>query len=463
MCHYKFPLTLICIALAGCNSSTTDQTESEVDYEYGTKTAYSVQQDLQTYEIAPDGYRAVYTQMLARHGSRVLSSRKYDDLSMQVWELAEADGALTELGKTLGPEIQRMMAANEKLGYGNLSSLGIQEHDDLAQRLAARHSDLWDTAVLNDLKVVFEDSGKDRAIDSGTTFSDSFKSALPEVAPLVNESVTNKPHLYFHKEDANDYYQDYINNDPELLGKINELMELPRTKEVVTSVLSRIYTPEFIDRLAAGEFELENINEDGEPGGTFVRNDVDAALMLYNLFIITSGMKHEAGDTPWKFKDFITQAESSWLAYVDDGNTFYEKGPSFDDTDITYRMANILVDDFFDEVENVGNNTNTNIAKLRFAHAEAVMPFAAALQLEGSEHAVSSDSLYSRSDNDWRGAWVSPLTANIQWDVYSDTANTVLVTMFYNEKQINFKSDCVSYADSNYYYEINELKRCFDR
>lgn len=465
MSNYKFPMTIICLALAGCNSlnNTTSTADPLPVYEYGTKSVYNARQDLQSYETAPEGYHAVYTEMVARHGSRGLSSRKYDDLSLQVWQLAEAESALTELGKTLGPEIERMMAANATLGYGNLSKQGEKEHHDLAARMVTRNANIWSLAVSKDLHVVFEHSKKQRAIDSAQSFSDSLKAAQPDLAPLIDDAIANKAQLYFHKEDINQDYQDYKDNDPELLAKIDALMQLPRTKEVVRSVLERIYSSAFVDRLAKGDFILENIDEDGNKGGTFIRNEVDAALMLFNLYLISPGLQYEAGSQAWQFDNFITPEESAWLSYVMDGEDFYEKGPSFNDTNITYHMASVLVDDFFNEAENVANGSNSDIAKFRFAHAETIIPFAAELKLQGSEQGVSRDTLYSQSNNPWRGSWVAPYSANIQWDLYRDSADGTLVTMFYNEKQIKFMTGCVPYGNSDYYYQLDELKRCYNR
>ncbi len=44
------------------------------NFYYQTKTPYAPQQDAATYEAAPAGYSTVYTELMARHGSRGLSS-----------------------------------------------------------------------------------------------------------------------------------------------------------------------------------------------------------------------------------------------------------------------------------------------------------------------------------------------------------------------------------------------------
>src|SRR5262245_39972512 len=71
------------------------------DAYYQTKTPYAPMQDMKTYEAAPAGYTPVYTEMVARHGSRGLSSPKYDFAIYNMWKQAQADGALTDLGKQL--------------------------------------------------------------------------------------------------------------------------------------------------------------------------------------------------------------------------------------------------------------------------------------------------------------------------------------------------------------------------
>ncbi|HEY3744491.1 MAG TPA: hypothetical protein VGL53_31830 [Bryobacteraceae bacterium] len=45
------------------------------NYEYlGSKAPYAPEQDASTYEAAPAGFTPVFTQLVARHGSRGLSS-----------------------------------------------------------------------------------------------------------------------------------------------------------------------------------------------------------------------------------------------------------------------------------------------------------------------------------------------------------------------------------------------------
>ena len=123
-------------------------------------------------------------------------------------------------------------------------------------------------------------------------------------------------------------------------------------------------------------------------------------------------------------------------------------------------MAKVLQDDFFNEVEGLRDGSNSKVAKLRFAHAETIIPFAAQMQLKGSTQGATKGVLYSLDNNEWRGDWVAPYAANIQWDVFSN-GSSYLVKMLYNEKEIGFKSDCQPIKQGSFFYDFDELKRCY--
>ena len=124
--------------LTGCNSDNDSSSATGSDYQYSTKAVYVARQDAGSYEAAPAGFTPVFTELVARHGSRSLSSPKYDVLTKQIWDAASRQGALTDLGQKLGAKVDAVTAANRQLGYGLLSAVGKEEHALLATRLAER-------------------------------------------------------------------------------------------------------------------------------------------------------------------------------------------------------------------------------------------------------------------------------------------------------------------------------------
>ncbi|MFG0875107.1 histidine-type phosphatase, partial [Aeromonas media] len=475
--------------LTGCNSDNDSSSATGSDYQYSTKAVYVARQDAGSYEAAPAGFTPVFTELVARHGSRSLSSPKYDVLTRQIWDAASRQGALTDLGQKLGAKVDAVTAANRQLGYGLLSAVGKEEHALLATRLAERLPALLGKGgVPGCIRV--ETSGKDRANESAYYFMESLAKRVDFITDSkacyvsqqnpseIDKGLRNKFELYFHKtEPEGDYlqylpafqaYMAFVGDEeegvspaPELSEALGGLKTLPQTRVMAREMLERLYSKAFVDELAAGVEYVAVNPEDGDK--TYVRDEVDAALMLYNLFIIGPGMIREAQaqGAPWDLEQFITPEESAWFSYLSDAEDFYEKGPSLASQRATYAVAQPLLDGLFDEVQTqVVEGAGEHVAKLRFAHAETLIPLAALMQLEGSRQSAQTGVLMSQANNEWRGGWVSPYAANIQWDVYRNDAGRVLVKMLYNEKELAFKAGCSPIAVGSFFYDFGELKRC---
>lgn len=476
--------------LTGCNSDNDSSSATGSDYQYSTKAVYVARQDADSYEVAPAGFTPVFTELVARHGSRSLSSPKYDVLTKQIWDAASRQGALTDLGQKLGAKVDAVTAANRQLGYGLLSAVGKEEHALLATRLAERLPALLGKGGVPGC-IWVETSGKDRANESAYYFMESLAKRVDFITDSkacyvsqqnpseIDKGLRNKFELYFHKtEPEGDYlqylpafqaYMAFVGDEeegvspaPELSEALGGLKTLPQTRVMAREMLERLYSKAFVDELAAGVEYVAVNPEDGDK--TYVRDEVDAALMLYNLFIIGPGMIREAQaqGAPWDLEQFITPEESAWFSYLSDAEDFYEKGPSLASQRATYAVAQPLLDGLFDEVQTqVVEGAGEHVAKLRFAHAETLIPLAALMQLEGSRQSAQPGVLMSQANNEWRGGWVSPYAANIQWDVYRNDAGRVLVKMLYNEKELAFKAGCSPIAVGSFFYDFGELKRCY--
>ncbi|MFT6403934.1 MAG: hypothetical protein ACJA2U_000283 [Marinomonas primoryensis] len=495
-------ITSATIALLSASSSFAQF----VEYQYSSKAIYVPKQDLNSYEAAPDGYDIAYTQLVERHGARALSSPKYDILTKQVWTLAKQRGQLTELGEKLGPITDQVTAANKTLGYGLLTKIGEEEPSGIATRMAERLSPLMRNASQQPVCIQVQTSGKARANQTAHFFMQSLVKDVNYVsddavqcyqaqtqANKIDKKMVNKYELYFHKTNPakNANYQEYKDNykayktfkkSDKLEAALDELARLPQTKLLAREMLERIYTKEFVDFLehqisddkncdvSAGNCFKTNTRtpDETEDDWKYVQNEVDAASKLYNMFIIAPGMLREAQAQggEWDLKQFITPEESAWFAYQSDAEDFYEKGPSFaDGHGVTYNIAKPLLKDMFNEMDAVANDRQAvkHVAKLRFAHAEQIMPLAALLHVEGSQKSATTDELYSQQNNVWRGGWVTPYSANIQWDLFKSkkTNSVTLVKMLYNEKEIGFKDDCEVFRGTQYFYSLSELERCY--
>jgi hypothetical protein len=488
---------------------------------YQTKTPYAPQQEVASYEAPPAGYSTVYTELMARHGSRGLSSLKYDLAVYNMWLKAASEGALTELGLKLGPDVLKLMKANfllgygvagiGKPGYGNETQVGITEHTELAKRLLARHKALFDQVVADAAskprKIEVVTSGVDRAVDSGAFFVKSLVAGQPKLNDLLSYPPAPGPYpanaqvaqpagtdrflLYFHKlvaatdlvSDSKDpLYTTYQDSqafqkwlkDGDLAAKQAAILADPAAKSAGRVVLERLFTKAFVDKIDAGTYKFANTgtfsftSDDGKfsstltgDGETPIGSAAEAASRLYELYVIAPAMKAEAGVD---FTPYMPPAQAQYFAFTQDAADFYKMGPGITEKGtVTWRMAQHLQDDFFKEVDEIAAGRTARVAKLRFAHAEIVIPFVSQLGLKNVLVQTPLAQMYSYDNNPWRGDYVSPMAANVQWDVVRNSSGSVLVKMLFNEKETDFKAACdgARHASGSHYYDYTRLKACY--
>ncbi|WP_427921850.1 histidine-type phosphatase [Streptomyces sp. cg40] len=417
---------------------------------YGTKAVYAPEQDSRSYQQAPAGFTPVFTENVSRHGSRSATDGSDGDLILALWNKAEAEGQLTAKGREFGPKTQALEAAMSTIGYGNLSARGKAEIQATATRMAKRLPSLFASIAKNKEPIDVVSSGQGRAVDSANLYGAALAQADPDLTSLIGSTRTDKDLLYFHKAAGGAAYRDYIANDQRLATTLTSITDQPKTHRAARDVLRKLFKPAFVDRITAGEFAS-------------IGTDVEAATAVYNLYAIAPAMSEESpGGKGWGMDRYISARDADWFGYLSDAEDFYEKGPGFADSDITYRMAGVLLDDFFKKVEAKRDGTSDLGAELRFTHAEEIIPLAALMGLPGSTQGVTSEQPYTYATNSWRGAAVAPLGSNIQWDVYRK-GGTYLVRMLYNEKETAFKAGCRPVSKGSKFYDLNELERCFGR
>ncbi|MFJ8330767.1 histidine-type phosphatase [Streptomyces sp. NPDC094437] len=437
------PVLALCTLLAAALPAQAADQPAHRD-SYGTKAPYAPGQNARTYQKAPAGFVPVFTENVSRHGSRAATDGEDGDLVLALWAKAEAAGQLTRQGTEFGPKVRALQAAMAKVGYGDLSGRGKQEIQDTATRMARRLPSLFAGIVRKGEKIDVVSSGQGRAVDSADLYAAALSASDPALKPLIGATRTDKDLLYFHKADGGAAYRDYIANDQRLAATLKTLTDQPKTHRAARSVLLRLFEPAFVNGLSDAD-------------------RVAAAQAVYNLYAIAPAMSEESpGGKGWGLDRYLSTADAAWFGYLSDTEDFYEKGPGFADSDITYKMANVLLTDFFHQIDAKRDGASTLGAELRFTHAEEIIPLAALMGLPGSTTPATGTHPYTYATNPWRGAEVSPLGANIQWDVYEKNGR-YLVHMLYNEKETSFKPTCHPIAKGSKFYDATELERCFGR
>lgn len=476
-----------------------------------TKTPYAPRQPISSLEPVPAGYAPVFSQLLARHGSRGLTGMKSDLALYRLWQQADQEHALTPLGQTLGPALQAMLRANFLLGagvpgisepgYGNETLAGLQEQAELARRMVQRLPGLFDEVKSGQREVVVVSSGKDRAVDSAEAFTQSLLAVRPGLRGHVDGPSKDAYLLYFHRLPKNppaetatpdsrealrlqtwrdsQAYQAY-QHGAALQAQLARIRQDPRLQDAADAVLSQLFQPDFLKRLAQGGYRFSNsgtlsfASEDGRhahtltgDGRSVIANGVQAAWALYDLYAISAGMSTElerAGSSVKVFDSFMPPMAAQVFAEAEDAEDFYSKGPGMvEQGDVTSRMGRILLQDFFDEADAIDRGQRQHLAKLRFAHAEIVIPLATLMGLPGAAQQVDARDPYTPVRNGWRGAQIAPMAANLQWDMFADTAGHTLVRLLYNEGEMDFKPSCdqARIAPRSHYYDYHALRACY--
>ena len=372
-------------------------------------------------------------------------------------------------------------------GYGNETMTGILEHRGIADRLLQRLPTLLNTQA----SILVQSSGVDRAVDSAKFFTAelikqqpqlkdkivplSYTNLSSESVPSIEDGGVDRFKLYFHSlnadedlaqplsvsqqkiYDASQAYQDFEENNKDLAQKLDELTKNTQAEKTAQMVLSPIFKADFIKKLGTtgysfsntGSFTVtspkgEQITEKGK-GKNTIASAVDAAAYIYELYSISGGMKDELKGID--FDKYMPLEAAKFYAEFNDANDFYEKGPSFTESNqVTSEIAQGLKQDLFQQVD-----------------AVVIIPLATSLDLHNMMQPLPLRQTYNYSTSAWRGEVVSPMAANVQWDIYQNSQGNTLVKMLYNEKETLFKSACnyARYTPTSFYYDYIKLKQCY--
>ncbi|WP_432840799.1 histidine-type phosphatase [Dactylosporangium sp. CA-092794] len=433
--------TLLVLAAPVTSGAAQARGDGAAAHFYTTKTPYTAQERPRDYQPVPRGYVAVFTENVARHGSRAMSNSEDGDAVLAVTERAQAEGGLTGLGAALVPQVRTLLTAGASIGYGNLSGLGAREQRETALRMERRLPGLFAGIAQRREPIEVQTSGVARAVASANAFTGGLAEGDPALSGLIQAPVTNKDLLYFHKQPQNADYQAYVDSDPDLAAVLERIDDQPRTAQVARHVVSRLFEPGFVAGLSTAE-------------------QISFARSLFELYSAAPDLRVEAPHVD--LDPFLPPSDAAWLAYLDDAEEYYQSGPAFAGRTITFKLAGVLLDDLFAQVEAKANGTSGKGAVLRFTHAEEIEPLAVLLGLPGSTKQSRLDQPYTYEHNPWRGETVAPMGANVQWDLYAK-GGTYLVRMLYNERETAFPPSCRPIARGSYFYRLSELERCFNR
>jgi hypothetical protein len=390
----------------------------------GTKTPYPV--PMQQYTPAPAGFMPVFINHVGRHGSRFFTKAGSDVQVLQVLEQAQKARALTSLGEQLLAMTQKFVSI-QKGNYENITGLGANEQRLIGNRLLCNYKHAFSGKGLE----IFA-THKVRTQQSAAAFLDSFATYPGKKEyKILPDSLDTMLRFYDLSPEYQVYKKSAVVQQP-----VDSLLNDKKTSQFSQQVCSRIFTPAF---------------------------KTEAIAFATNLYDVYCGqfsvpVEMEAHGYAAKSIDFsiaFTPQQLQWFAFINGAEDFLQKGAGRDTAGIQATVATPLLADFINTTSEVIDHNKQTDAILRFTHAEAISPFATLLGIP--QASVPASSIYQYNKH-WSAETIIPLSANIQWIVYSNGAD-YLVKVLLNEKEATLPVP----TQQAPYYKWEDVKRYYTK
>jgi multiple inositol-polyphosphate phosphatase/2,3-bisphosphoglycerate 3-phosphatase len=159
------------------------------------------------------------------------------------------------------------------------------------------------------------------------------------------------------------------------------------------------------------------------------------------------------------FCELFEKEDIRIIEYYLDLSDYYDKGYG---NLLNYAISSPLLQSFVNSIDNVLLNLDPQVANLRFAHAETVLPFLALLGLYEDVHELHwntpPDEVLSRK---WKTSNLSPFAANIAWVLYNCTSSAS--SPFYRVKLLHNEVEQLFPGCSELYCPYNTVKQLYQK
>jgi hypothetical protein len=192
--YFLFSISLLLLSLQNQAQTTKEEFLSDIRHAGGAYQQYIYVKSQAT--PAPDGYKPFYISHYGRHGSRWLDSPENYTRPDKILGDAHLAKKLTALGESLYERV-KTIAADAVGHYGDLSSLGVVEHRDIAERMFYSFPEVFSTENGHKCRVYSRSTIVPRCIKSMAANSDHLNELNPDIeitreANPKNDYLNNK-------------------------------------------------------------------------------------------------------------------------------------------------------------------------------------------------------------------------------------------------------------------------------
>jgi hypothetical protein len=313
----------------------------------------------------------------------------------------------------------------QKNNYENITGLGKEEQLNIGKRLLHNYP----TAFTGKGLEVFT-THKVRTQQSADAFLEGFAGYTGKKQyRIVPDSLDTTLRFY----DLSPAYQKF-KKSMLIEGPADSLLLDLKTWQSLKQICARIFKP------------------------SYKTNQISFANNLYDVYcgqwsIPIEMQQHGYPKNSIDFSIAFDTAQLALLAFINGAEDFLEKGAGRDTLGIQATVAAPLLADFITTTNDVINHTKQTDAILRFTHAEAISPFATLLGIP--QASVPAASIYQYNQH-WSAESIIPLSANIQWIIYSNGSEYLLKVLL-NEKETRLPIPTQQWP----YYKWEEVKEYY--
>jgi hypothetical protein len=394
----------------------------------GTKTLYNA--PVTHYTPVPAGYQPVFINHVGRHGARHLTKDVSTAFVYKMLLKADSASMLTPQGQLL----KQMVLNLQKVEKGNTKSISAEGRTEL-QLIGERMYKNYSPVFAGGPKLSVAITKEVRTKQSADAFLSGLKANLKDSVSVSERN--DDVNLRFYDESP--AYTAYEKGDSWEKYKAI-IARAEHIDDINKKVVARFFNAAFLKIL------------DKKSTDKIVTDVFGFATILFSLQTEVKQAGIDAKDID--FTTLFTCDELKAIGRVDAVADFLVKGPGVKADGLQVIIAAPLLADFITTSDEFVRSGVYN-ARLRFAHAETISPFAALLGIASADQ-VAPD--INKFDVNWQAAKVIPLSSNIQWVFYRKKGSAnYLVKILLNEKEAHITGLKTGFP----YYKWTDLRKLY--
>ena len=345
----------------------------------------------------PDSLAPVFINHVGRHGSRFPASATHCKQFREALENAESQGTLTNRGAELLELLEEVMEVADGQ-WGALDDLGVEEQRGIAARMYSRYPSLF-----KEKRVEAISSYSPRCVMSMYSFTHQL-TRMNNTIELTTASGRGKS-ILMRPFDVEMSYKDFID-----LGQWKEPYQQRVDRVVPTSALARVL------------------------GENFDYGDIDPKELAIVEYYVIAGMS--AMQVQCDASRYFTNEEYNALWSCFNLRQYLQRTSSTLSS-VPADIASPLLCDIIESTDSVvARKGNTLVsAKLRFGHAETLMPLLSLMRLNGCYYKTN---YFDTVAKNWQDFNVVPMSANLQLILFKNAKGNFYLRIDRNEQPVAF-------------------------